>query len=194
MQVGVFQLLQRLRQLLHAAEHQQRAAGLQRVGREDRQVGQQRQGFAPVGRVGDAAVHAGRRHQLSQVGQRRPVQGDGFVQRLRAVGRPRRRAAASARSLFTWLTARPRVFAAPLASRARAASWTSAGCSNALFASLILTLRARTAWRSAGAAGRSAAIIRPVSRTRRVLTSSRAAACSWVRPFGKFAEWSALRW
>ena len=45
---------------------------------------------------------------------------------------PAAAAAASARSLFTWLTARPRVFAAPLSSRARAASWTSAGCSNAL--------------------------------------------------------------
>ena len=43
-----------------------------------------------MGRVGDDAVHAGRGHQRDEVGQRRLVQDERFVERLRRVGRPRR--------------------------------------------------------------------------------------------------------
>ena len=82
-----------------------------------------------MGRVGDDDVHTVLGHQRDEVGQRRPVQGDGFVERLRPVGGPRRSGS----------------LAVPLDTRSRAASWTSAGWANALFASLTLTRRSLTA-------------------------------------------------
>ena len=85
------QSLQGLWQTLHAADHQQRAGGLQRVGGEGRQLGQPGEGFGPMGWMAEDDVDAGRRHQSGQVGQGRLVQGDVLIEGSCPDGKHRRR-------------------------------------------------------------------------------------------------------
>ena len=103
-----------------------------------------------------------------------------------------RAAASSCRevSSLTRLAAPARFLDPPPITRSRARSWTSAGSSMTLDASLTVTRPCSTASRTAGAAGLSSDSTLAAWATVLLLTRSSSAASPWVKERCKFAQFS----